>query len=459
MRRTFAFCLLVCVSPWVSAAPLLLISIDGLHPEYVIDAQKHGLEIPHLRSFVADGAYARGVIGVVPTVTYPSHTTIVTGVAPAEHGIVSNTPFDPLNTNRDGWYWYAQDLQVPSLWSAAAGAGLTTASVNWPVTVGDRDIDYLLPEFWRASTGDDLKLLRALTRPEGFMEQLEAELGPFVDGYVDTLAPDEIRTRFAVAILREQKPAFMAVHLIALDGVEHREGPFVAPAYRTLEAIDAMIGELQAAALENDADSVIAIVSDHGFIRTHTAVNLRTSFVAEGLITLAEPSAPDAPPAIAAWDAQLWPGAAVAAVMLREPADRRVRGRIEVLLAKLAADERNGIARVLNFAQIDAAGAFPGAAFLVEFAPGFYFGAGLRGDLLTPGTSKGTHGYLPERPEMHAALFVKGRGIVRGRDLGLIDMRQIAPTLAEVLGVELPAARAEPLALAADEAARRVHHE
>jgi predicted AlkP superfamily pyrophosphatase or phosphodiesterase len=219
--------LLLVVSVQSRAAPVLLISIDGLHPSYVIEADRHGAAIPTLRSFVLEGAYASGVIGVVPTVTFPSHTTLVTGVSPAAHGIVANTPFDPHNTNRDGWYWYAEDIRVPTLWSAAKARGLTTASVNWSVTVGDRHIDHLIPEFWRAVNEEDLKLLRALSRPEGMLERLEAKLGPFVNGYEDTVEPDLVRTKFAVALLREHRPDFMAVHLIALDGFEHRDGPWV----------------------------------------------------------------------------------------------------------------------------------------------------------------------------------------------------------------------------------------
>src|SRR5918993_2005138 len=88
---------------------VVLIAIDGLKPEYVLEASARGLKVPALRAMVARGAYARGVVGVVPTVTYPSHTTLVTGAAPARHGVVANTTFDPLNRNADGWYWYASD--------------------------------------------------------------------------------------------------------------------------------------------------------------------------------------------------------------------------------------------------------------------------------------------------------------------------------------------------------------
>lgn len=440
MRASMSFRLLIGVVATAAvgcatAAPVLLISIDGLHPHYVTQAERYGLRVPTLRRLLKDGAHASGVIGVTPTVTYPSHTTIVTGVSPAEHGIASNTTFDPLNVNRDGWYWYAEDIRTPTLWSAAAGAGLRTASVNWPATVGDAHIQFLLPEYWRASTADDLKMLRALDRPDGLLERLEAKHGPFVDGYVDTMESDRVRTRIALDILREHRPHFMAVHLIALDGVEHREGPWVSPVFEVMEDTDELIAQLVEAARANDPAAVIAIVSDHGFQATHTTVNLRTSFVQAGLIKLR-----DGPtPVISEWEAQLWPAGGVAAVMLRDPQNERVRKQTEALLKSLAADSRNGIARVLTRAEVQASGGFPGAEFLIEFTPGFYFGSELRGPLLTPGASKGTHGYLTDRPEMHAAFFIAGASIAPGRDLGVIDMRQIAPTLAAVLGLNWPA--------------------
>lgn len=438
--RLVCFSVLLLVAHLPQAAPVLLISIDGLHPAYVLEADRHGLRIPNLRRFVSEGAYARGVIAAVPTVTYPNHTTMVTGATPAEHGIVSNTTFDPLHQNREGWYWYAEDIRVPTLWKAAHSAGLSTLSVNWPVTVGATDIDFLLPEFWRASTSEDLKLLRALSRPAGLQASIEKSLGmAFVDGYTDTIASDATRTKFSLDLIRRQKPGFMAVHLVALDGTEHKQGPFLPEAFATLEQLDAMVGELSSAMLARDAATVVAIVSDHGFIATHTMVNLRTRFVSAGLIEL------DNATTVKDWQAQVWSGGATAAIVLRDRTNEAVRTRVTTLLEELRADHRNGIARVLNAAQIGALGSFPEADFLVEFAPGFYLGTALQGELLVPGTSKGTHGYLAERPEMHAAFFIKGAPIAARKDLGIIDMRQIAPTLAAVLGVPLPTAKLRPV--------------
>jgi predicted AlkP superfamily pyrophosphatase or phosphodiesterase len=85
---------------------------------------------------------------------------MITGVSPAKHGIFTNNTFDPFWKNFDGWYWYAEDIRVPTLWDAALGAGLVTANVHWPVSVGAK-ITYNLPQIWRSGHEDDRKMLSA----------------------------------------------------------------------------------------------------------------------------------------------------------------------------------------------------------------------------------------------------------------------------------------------------------
>src|SRR5262245_66457835 len=75
--------------------PVILISIDGLKPDYVLEADKHKLRIPNLRRIVKEGSYATNVTGVEPTVTYPSHATMITGVSPPRPGICTSPPFAP----------------------------------------------------------------------------------------------------------------------------------------------------------------------------------------------------------------------------------------------------------------------------------------------------------------------------------------------------------------------------
>src|SRR5580692_4611119 len=181
--------------PQQQAPPLLvMISVDGMRPDYITEADTHGAKDPNLRRFLKEGTYAEGVVGVVPTVTYPSHTTLVTGVWPAKHGILANTTFDPLRKNQEGWYWYSEDIHVPTLWDAAAQAGRTTASAQWPVTVGAH-VNWNIPEFWRASTPDDAKLLRAASTP-GLLVEAQAELGEYRGGIDTSIESDELRARF-----------------------------------------------------------------------------------------------------------------------------------------------------------------------------------------------------------------------------------------------------------------------
>src|SRR5271165_6207227 len=177
------------------APPLLvMISVDGMRPDYITEADAHGAKVPNLRRFLKEGTYADGVVGVVPTVTYPSHTTLVTGVWPAKHGILANVTFDPLQQNNMGWYWYAEDIRVPTLWDVAAAAGRSTASLQWPVTVGAH-ITWNIPEFWRASTPDDAKLLRAVST-RGLLEDAKAALGEYRGGIDTSAQADESRGRF-----------------------------------------------------------------------------------------------------------------------------------------------------------------------------------------------------------------------------------------------------------------------
>ena len=66
---------------------LVVVSIDGLRPDYITAADEHGAKVPNLRRFLKEGAYAEGVEGVVPTVTYPSHTTLTVSYT---HLIIAN---------------------------------------------------------------------------------------------------------------------------------------------------------------------------------------------------------------------------------------------------------------------------------------------------------------------------------------------------------------------------------
>jgi len=448
--KTLAAVAALALTASAHSASVLMISVDGMKPEYVAQADAHGLKIPFLRSMMAEGTYAEGVVGVWPTITYPSHTTLLTGVAPAEHGIYDNLEFDPRHTFGDAWFWYAQEIRAPTLWQAAHRAGLATASVGWPVSVGATDVDFLIPEYWRnfRPTPDlnpaDRELIAALSRPEGLLRALEPSAGPYLMGNDTGIAADETKTRFALEIIRQHKPRFMTIHLSSLDDAEHGHGPFSAEADADLEAIDGMVSRLVAAARSADPAAVAVVVSDHGFEALTHVVHLYIPFLEAGLIEAKiDPETNSA--TIKDWRATPWTAGGMAAVVLHDPADAPTLSQVRNLLQVLAAKPENGIAQVLEKSAIAERGAFPSASFLVVMQPGYYLGANTSGPLVTAMTGHGGHGFAPTDPDMRASLFVVGEGIARHRDLGVIDMRQTAPTVANLLGVPLPSAQAKPL--------------
>ena len=425
-----------------STAPtVLLISVDGMKPEAVIDAPSHGLKVPNLRALMVDGAYARGVRGVLPTLTYPSHTTLLSGASPAKHGIFDNTTFDPKLRNQRGWYWYAEDIRVPTLWDAAAAANLKTANIYWPVSVGAK-ITYNLPQIWRAGTDDDLKLQRALSTP-GLEQELAAELGQrYPGGMEETVAEDEIRARFAIRLLEKEHPEFFTMYLTGLDTEEHASGPFSAKSNQTLERLDTLVGSLRAAAEKAaPGHATVCVVSDHGFAAIDHDVNLYAAFLEAGFFSV------DKDNTVTDWKAMLWPAGGSAAVMLADPKDEALRVRVKGLLDKLASDPANGIDRIWSQEEVRQGGGFPNAAFLVSLKIGYEMAYSFSMPLITKPSNLGMHGYVPQRAEMRSSFFIVGPHIPKGKSLGEIDMRQIAPTLAKVLHLHLAGAEMGPLSL------------
>jgi predicted AlkP superfamily pyrophosphatase or phosphodiesterase len=417
----------------VVAAVLVVISIDGLRPDYVLEADRYGLKIPNLRRLLAEGAHASGVAGVLPTVTYPSHTTLVTGVWPARHGILANTTFDPQGKNHQGWYWYAEDIRVPTLWDEATRRGLVSSNVDWPVTVGAH-ITYNIPQIWRASTDDDAKLSRALSTP-GLLAEAERAVGPYPSGDANSVDDDARRSAFCVFLLETKRPQLHFCYLTGFDEEQHDHGPGSPQALAGLERIDGMVGDVRAAAEKaGGGQAVVAIVSDHGFLASEHEVHLNAALNQAGLIQV------DAAGAVASWQAFAWLSGGTAGIMLRDPADAATRSKTAEVLRALAADETSGVEAVLTGDDLVRAGGFPGAAFVVAVRPGYRLGPRLDLPVTREASPRGMHGSLREHHEMDASFLIAGPHVPAGADLGRIDMRDIAPTLAARLGLRLSAA-------------------
>jgi predicted AlkP superfamily pyrophosphatase or phosphodiesterase len=424
------------------AEPVMLISIDGLRPADVLHAEQRGLHLPNLEAFLQQGTYAANVRGVLPTLTYPSHTTLITGVSPGVHGIGGNLTFDPYNKNAQGWYWYSSDIRVPTLWDVAHEAGLTTANVHWPVSVGAKGVDWNLPQIWRTGTEDDRKLIAALATP-GLLPELEKGLGPYANGIDEDIAGDQNRTRFAIKLLETHKPDFMTVYLTALDTQQHASGPDTPASRDVLEHIDQLIGQLVQAAQSVHPDGAIAVVSDHGFAPVQHDVNLYLPFIKAGFITLKDGKVTD-------WQAMPWNDGGSAAIVLRDPSNAAVKAQVAALLTQLQGNPLFAIDHILDHEQLVAQGGTAKADWFVQFKLGYEMAITPDTPLPSQGSHYlGMHGYDPAFQEMRSTFLVMGKNVPAAKNLGDIDMRDIAPTLAALLGTSMPQAQGKALLPAA----------
>jgi predicted AlkP superfamily pyrophosphatase or phosphodiesterase len=425
----------------VSEAPhhVVLVSIDGLVPASYTRPDELDLRVPNLRRLVAEGASARGVVGVLPSVTYPSHTTLVTGVPPRDHGIFWNTYFDPLGISNDAWLWYAREIRAPTLASAVRARGRTVGSVSWPVSVG-LEVDYLLPELWRSGSthGSDLELVRALATP-GLVDAVEA----FRGRPLDWPATDAGRTDAALTILRAHRPGLLMLHLLEVDKHEHTYGPRSPEARAAIESNDAQLGRLLEAIRELGlADrTLVAVVSDHGFVDVEKVIRPNWLLAQNGLLTVDEKGK------VTSWKAALHSHGGTASLRLADPKDEATRLKARELLAAKLAEPGSGLAAILDRPELDRLGADPTAELMLEAADGYSISRTPTGGWEGAAVDRGYHGYDPRRPAMHASLILAGPGVPAGLDLGVVPMTAIAPTLARFLGVELAPGAGEPLAI------------
>jgi predicted AlkP superfamily pyrophosphatase or phosphodiesterase len=437
--RAVAFlAVLLAAAPAPGAEPakrVVMISVDGLMPDYYQRADALGLRIPHLRRLMREGAWAR-VRGVLPSVTYPSHTTLITGVPPRVHGIGSNTYFDPEERSNGAWRWYASEVRVPTLVSAARARGLPTGSVSWPVSVG-RFADQNLPEFFRGSSThpSDLHLVEAMATP-GLVAAAAAGRGrPFAWPFTDAE-----RTDVAVHIVKHHKPSLLLLHIFDLDHEEHEYGPMTPEAKRAVEASDAHIGRVLAAIEEAGlaGETLVAIVSDHGFLPVEKALRPNALLREAGLLEVDEKGK------IKSWQAAFQSSGGTAALRLNEGTPAAVVARVRALLEPRLADAAGGLRGMLDPDAVRALGG-EDAALLLNAREGFVFQNSAAGEWLGPTTARGTHGHVPDRDELHASLILAGPGFARRGELGVVPMTRIAPTLARVLGIQLGAEADQPL--------------
>jgi predicted AlkP superfamily pyrophosphatase or phosphodiesterase len=410
---------------------VIVISLDGF-ATYALDDP--AIPLPNIRALVRGGVRAEAMIPVNPTVTWPNHTTMVTGVSPARHGLLYNglpvraEPGSPGPAVRIEAHVDKPDLVLaPTVYDRAHEAGLTTAEVDWVAIENAPTITWAFSEY---------------SKPEAPLAREMVRAGAITDVELQTFAKapitfrDEIWTRAAEYIITAHQPNLLLFHLLTTDSMQHQYGARTLGAQTALVLADARVGRIVEAVRRAGIlpATTFVIVSDHGFKtfnrRIRENVILKTAGLGERAWAVAE--------------------GGTANIYVTNGADRAQT----IAAVRAAFTGVDGVTSVLTPADFPATGypspdALPRMADVVVAArEGYAFDGATSGDGVedvAAGSSPGAHGYLNTDPDMRAIFIASGAGVRRGATLGVIRNLDVAPTIAAWLGVAMPGVDGQPL--------------
>jgi len=420
------------------AAPdrhVVVICVDGL-AAYLIDDPKAPL--PTIRRLAREGAIVDGGMRVSnPSVTWPNHTSLVTGVRPEKHGVLANgvfvrgAPGVPVfvDPRRDK----SSLVRVPTIYDALHEAGMTTAEVNWPCTRGAKTLDDSFPDVPEAVTHSTPRLKAELVKLGLLSEATDKAFGTN-----STVGRDYIWTETACHIIRQRKPNLLLLHLLNVDSTHHAEGAQSPPGYTANAYADMCVAKVLAALDEAGirAKTTVLLVADHGFTLTPKSIRPNAVFRKEGMLTLGGGGK------ITEARVHVISEGGTGLVYCTDPSSADAdRKRVKELLAG-----KEGVAEVLEPAEFAKYGLphpreYSQAPDLVVVTQdGYGVSTMAEGDDWVVGNTEGkvslgSHGFISTLSKMNAPCILSGAAIRRGAHLKEAENIDVAPTVAKLLGL------------------------
>ena len=396
---------------------VVLISLDALFDQDLPLMRQQ----PFFGEFLAHASGCTHVRTVYPALTYPAHTTLVTGVDPRQHGIGHNQPHHPeLEPSMRPWYWDRAQVKVPNLFDAVKEAGGSCASILWPVTGKTKSIRWNFPEVlalpgenqtWKMLRyGSPLWLLQMELRHRSERVSLRE---PHLSDYATILLKD---------VIASHAPDLSAVHLVDLDDMRHHHGVFNRETRKAIQRLDHRAAEIWETMQHTPGmeGAALCLVSDHGQADVRETVSLGEALTRLGLGSLFTVQS----------------NGFGAYLFFRQKEEEEAHlGELTDFLRQHLAELR--ASAVYSAEDLAAMGAVEGVSLAVEAAPGVVYDDGLP----QAKREKATHGFGPGHPAENCLFALRGKGIREGVWIPDMPMRDVAPTLAGILGVKMPQAR------------------
>jgi predicted AlkP superfamily pyrophosphatase or phosphodiesterase len=411
-----------------SANHVVVISLDGFAGWALDDPY---LPVPTLRRLAAAGAIAKGMRPVDPTVTWANHTSMVTGVPPARHGVIYNgllirEPGVPPRV--EPWRDKSELVHARTLYDAARERGLTTAQVDWVAIQNAPTITWEFPE-----RPDPKGVIAQEAVKAGILSQ--ADLETFHTKHI--LWRDHIWTQAAAHILRQHRPHLLLFHLLNLDSTQHRYGPRTPAAMDAMAHLDSQVATILTTLEKTGllARTTLFVVSDHGFKAVKRQIRPNVAFAKAGLMTVEGSKVTGA-------RVYSVPEGGTALVYVTVPDSSGA-------LLKQARDALNGLEGLASVIEAPEFGKYglpqPTATgqmgvLLLTAKDGYAFTASIGDEPVVdaPPGSLGSHGYLATDPDLQALFIASGRGITRGVKLDSVSNLDLAPTIARLLNLRMP---------------------
>ena len=410
-----------------AASHIVIISLDGFMASALFD---ESVPLPTLRRLAAQGAAARGMRPVNPTVTWANHTSMVTGVTPAKHGVIFNGLLvrDPGVPPRvEPWRDRSEMVHAPTLYDVAHGSGLTTAQVDWVAIWNAPTVTWEFRERPDPQGAIAREMIGAGLVSQEAVENFDSK---------NIVFRDHVWTAAAAHIIREHRPHLMMFHLLTLDAVQHRYGPGTLAATSAMAHLDGQVADIVLAVEQAGlaARTTFVIVSDHGFKTVRRQIMPNAAFLKAGLLEVTEGKATKS-------QVYLMSEGGTALVYPTVPdADGQLLAR-----AKAALTGIEGIDTIVepsdyaSYGLPSSAASDQMGALMLTARDGYSFSTAAHGEVVADATegSLGAHGYVSTDPELQALFIASGRGIKAGVTLDSMRTIDLAPTMARLLGLEL----------------------
>ncbi|MCB9640097.1 MAG: alkaline phosphatase family protein [Myxococcales bacterium] len=422
---------------------VFLLSIDGLSHKHLLDKR---LPFTHLRRLAKEGILA-GSRTIFPSMTWPSHASLVTGQYPREHGILGNRWLH--NKKQIYWpYWEAADVhrRSESIYDLATQRGIRTAALMWPATQGSKTITYNLPEVARRRLFKryvDSRMLRAAREAGYSREQLFQAMA------AEDIRSDRMVTKLAISLVQKKqgRPGLFLMHYLDLDHVLHGHGTSPSRALkRSARELDALFGQIVEATKKAGIykRSTFFVVSDHGFLQSKKTIDLRQVLMQAGVSRYQMLNSYR----VKREDVSSFYNGHAGFIYIHPRKGDKAKRRVE-LRRKILASLRKikEIERVYTPKEYAALG-FPspkedrGAPDLIALAkPDCYFRLNPKGRLVR-NFRVGMHGYLPGHKDIQVPFLAFGETIRERSEPLQVRNIDVAPTVARILGLSWSQPRA-----------------